>query len=214
MELKSKEVICYMTREEGKAKIIEKKLIRRRIGLIYPEITDLENQEAQRMINEKIQEEIYKMIIEQGYEEDYTKQFWGEYKVALNEKDLLSILIYIHSYSKEAAHGLTALNAMSFDLLNGKPYELADLFTKSSDYVDRINAFVREEIIEKQIPLLVDFETIDKRQDYYLTKDALIIFFQVYEYTPYAYGIPEFRIPYYALMDIIDESGPLGFLKR
>lgn len=201
-----------MVKEEGKVTIVKRKLIRHRIGLSYPDIIKLDNQDAQQAINGTVQEEIYKMIIEQGYEEDYTKEIWGDYKVKLNKHNLFSLLIYINSYSKGAAHGLTALKAMTFDVQSGKNYELADLFINNSNYVNRINKVIKEEMVEKDIPLLVEFETIDKKQDFYLTKDALIVFFQLYEYTPYAYGIPEFTIPYSNLEDIINEIGPLKFV--
>ncbi|SNS75885.1 protein of unknown function [Anaerovirgula multivorans] len=201
-----------MIKEEGKAKIEKRKLIRHRIGLTYPDIIGLDNEDIQQAINGTIQEEIYKMIIEQGYEEDYTKEIWGDYKVELNEYNLLSVLIYIHSYSKGAAHGLTALKAINFDLQSGKTYELADLFIKNSGYVNKINELIKEEMVEKDIPMLVEFETIDKKQDFYLTKEALTVFFQLYEYTPYAYGIPEFGIPYNELEDIVNKQGPLKFI--
>lgn len=209
---KSKEVISYMFKEEGKANVIERKLIRHRIGLIYPDITGLDNKEVQQTINETIQEEIYKMIIEQGYEEDYTKEIWGEYDIKINDHHLLSILISIHSYSKGAAHGLTALKALNFNLKDGKVYELADLFIKKSGYVSIISEFIKDEMMRKDVPLLVEFETIDKRQDFYLTPNALITFFQLYEYTPYAYGIPEFSIEYTQLIDILDKTGPINWI--
>ncbi|ARE86705.1 DUF3298 and DUF4163 domain-containing protein [Clostridium formicaceticum] len=201
-----------MIQEEGKGQILKRKLIRHRVSLTYPEIVDLENKEVEKTINDLIQEEIYKMIVEQGYEEDYTKEFWGEYKVKLKENNILSMLIYINSYSKGAAHGLTAVKAINVDLISGKTYELQDLFVKNGVYIEKINEIIKEEIVEKDIPLLVEFETIDKKQDFYLTEDAVIIFFQLYEYTPYAYGIPEFSIPYAVLADLIDESSPMKVL--
>ncbi|AKL94433.1 putative protein with DUF3298 domain [Clostridium aceticum] len=198
-----------MIQEESRGKIVTRKLIRHRVSLTYPEVIDLEDKEVEKTINDFIQEEIYKMIIEQGYEEDYTKEFWGEYKVKLKEANILSMLVYINSYSKGAAHGLTAVKAINVDLSTGKVYDLQDLFIKNSDYIEKINEVIKEEIIEKNIPLLVEFETIDKKQDFYLTKDHLTIFFQLYEYTPYAYGIPEFEIPYTVLASTIEESNPM-----
>ncbi|SDK68248.1 DUF3298 and DUF4163 domain-containing protein [Natronincola ferrireducens] len=204
-----------MNREVLGARIIQKKLIRYRIGLTYPEITDLENKEAEDTINQLIQEEIYRMIVEQGYEEDYTIEIWGDYEVKVNDKDLLSILLNIHSYSKGAAHGLKAVKALNIDLKRGKLYELKDLFLQNNNYIDKINEIVKEEIVTKDIPLLVEFETIDKRQDFYLTKEGITIFFQIYEYTPYAYGIPEFKISYDILTEMIDIKSPINaFLKE
>lgn len=198
-----------MWNKEGEALIVERKLRRHRISLTYPEVIGLKNKEIQKSINELIQEEIYKMIVEEGYEEDYKKEFWGEYDLKLQTEDFLSIVIYLHSYSRGATHGLTALKAINVDLQEGNVHQVTELFTRDSDYMKRINQIIKEEIIERKIPLLVEFETIDKKQDYYLTKEGLVIFFQLYEYTPYAYGIPEFKIPYTIIKDIIDEKGSL-----
>ncbi|MCC5911792.1 MAG: DUF3298 and DUF4163 domain-containing protein [Clostridiaceae bacterium] len=198
--------------ERGNIKVVERKLIRHRIGLTYPDVVGLKNQEAEVKINGIIQEEIYKMIVEQGYEEDYTKEIWGEYEVKLIDEEVLSILLYIYSYSKGAAHGMTALKAINVSLEKGEVYELQDLFIKNSGYIETINEIVKEEIHQRDIPLLVAFETIDKKQDFYLTSEALVVFFQLYEYTPYVYGIPKFSIPYRVLVDKIDEVSPLNHL--
>ncbi|SET33349.1 protein of unknown function [Natronincola peptidivorans] len=197
-----------MIREEGKAKIIKRRIIKQRIGVTYPDIIGLENKEAQKEINALIQEEIYRMIIEQGFEEDYTKEIWGDYKVKYNKNNLFSILIYINSYSKGAAHGLTAVKGINVDLCTGRSYQLMDLFMKDSNYISTINEIINHQIMKRKVPLLIEFETIDKKQDFYLKEEALVVFFQIYEYTPYDFGIPEFEIPYTEIQDCFDTKGP------
>ena len=39
---------------------------------------------------------------------------------------------------------------------------------------------------------------------------ALVIYFQLYDITPYVFGFPMFPISVYEIQDIIDENGPLG----
>ena len=50
------------------------------------------------------------------------------------------------------------------------------------------------------------FKGIGDNVQYYLTKDDIVIFFQLYEIAPYSAGIPEFKIPYSVFKDelIID----------
>ncbi len=190
-------------------KLVEKKLIKYRVGLTYPEFINFKDSDVQRIINETIQEEIYKMIIELGYEDDYTKEIWGNFGLKLNKKDLLSLLLDINSYSKGAAHSCKIVRALNFNLANGKTYELKDLFAINSDYIKKINEFIKDEIHGRNIPLLLQFETIDRKQDFYLGEASLTLFFQLYEYTPYAYGIPEFSMDYSKLDDIICKTGPI-----
>ena len=198
-----------MWNKEDEIIIVEVKLKKHRISLRYPEIKGLKNKEVEKNINALIQEEIYIMIVEEGYEEDYKKEFSGEYDIKLQTTDLLSLVIYLHSYSKGAAHGLTVLKAINIDLEDARIYQLQDIFTKDAKYIEKINKNIKNDIVKRDIPLLVEFETIDKNQDYFLTGDSLVIFFQLYEYTAYAYGIPKFAIPYMALEDMIDTEGPL-----
>jgi len=198
-----------MWNKEDEIIIVEVKLKKHRISLRYPEIKGLKNKEVEKNINALIQEEIYIMIVEEGYEEDYKKEFSGEYDIKLQTTDLLSLVIYLHSYSKGAAHGLTVLKAINIDLEDARIYQLQDIFTKDAKYIEKINKNIKNDIVKRDIPLLVEFETIDKNQDYFLTGDSLVIFFQLYEYTAYAYGIPKFAIPYMVLEDMIDEEGPL-----
>jgi hypothetical protein len=40
-------------------------------------------------------------------------------------------------------------------------------------------------------------------QHFYMTDDALVIFFDLYEIAPYASGIPTFEIPYDDLTDFL-----------
>jgi hypothetical protein len=54
------------------------------------------------------------------------------------------------------------------------------------------------------------FKGISPEQDYYIADKALVLFFQLYELTAYAYGFPYFPISIYDLQTIIDEQGPLG----
>ena len=58
--------------------------------------------------------------------------------------------------------------------------------------------------------MINEFTTIRPEQDYYIADKALVIYFQLYELTPYAYGFPYFPISVYEIQDIIDENGPLG----
>ena len=49
-------------------------------------------------------------------------------------------------------------------------------------------------------------------QHFYIADKTLVIYFQLYEITPYVVGLPMFPISVFDLADIIDESGPLGRL--
>lgn len=109
-----------------------------------------------------------------------------------------------------AAHGMTYIKSLTFDSKTGKQYHLADLFKPGSNYVGRLSRLIREQIAKRDIFLLDDFKQIRPNQDFYIADKALVIYFQLYEIIPYAFGFPMFPISVYDLMEVINEEGPLG----
>jgi hypothetical protein len=108
------------------------------------------------------------------------------------------------------AHGMTFLNSLTFDAATGQDYRLSELFKPGSDYAARINEQIRKQIRERDVQLLGEFGGIRPDQDYYLADKALVIYFQLYEITPYAFGFPMFPISVYVFQDIAAENSPLG----
>jgi hypothetical protein len=195
------------------ATIIDKQLEKPRVHLHYPVVSGLPDKDVERRINHRIQDLMYQMIRDEGYVEDLTKDFTGSYKIRVNQNGILSLSVEMYSYAEGAAHGLTVVKSLTFDLKTGRVYRLRDLFRLNSNYKAIINDFIRQEIKAKDIPLIAKFTGISEDEDFYLTENALVIYFQLYEYTPYAYGIPEFAIPYRALQRVVNPKGPIPKLR-
>ncbi len=180
-----------------------------KLTINYPQVFGLENICIQEKINQSILETIYNMITEQGYYENPDTEITGTWELKNNNKGILSLTLINYSYS-EGAHGLTTVKGLTFNVKTGVKYELKDLFKKDSNYVSMLSDIIREQIKERDIIILGEFENIKKDQDFYIADKCLIIFFQLYEITAYAYGIPYFPISVYKIEDIILEEGPLG----
>ena len=56
----------------------------------------------------------------------------------------------------------------------------------------------------------MDFEGIRSDQDFYIADTVLVIYFQLYEITPYSLGFPYFPIPILDIADSINPDGPLN----
>ena len=106
-------------------------------------------------------------------------------------------------------NGSTTQFPITFDVNTGKIYRLKDLFKKNADYVSRLSAIVKRQIKEKDIPVIVDFEQISPDQDFYIENGTLVLYFQLYELAPYAYGFPTFPIPTREISDILKKGGPI-----
>ncbi len=177
----------------------------------YPRVTGMQNRQLQDLINSTIVKENQQLITQQTGAMDTTVvDLYGYYEIKNNQRDVLSLSLSNYVYHYHAAHGMTVIKSLTFDLQKGKQVSLKDLFKSGSDYVKRLSELISIQIKQRDIPLLADFKAIRPDQDFYIADKALIIYFQLYEITPYAYGFPMFPISVYDLQDIIDESGPLG----
>ena len=125
-----------------------------------------------------------------------------------NDKGVLSIVLVNYSFAG-GAHGNTIARALNFDIETGHVYTLPELFKPNSNYVKKISDIIKVQIKARDIPTLGDFTEINPNQDFYIADRSLVIFFQLYEITPYYVGIPYFPISIYELEDIINENGPL-----
>ncbi|WP_394140809.1 DUF3298 and DUF4163 domain-containing protein [Cytobacillus oceanisediminis] len=177
----------------------------------YPRVTGMQNKQLQHFINSTIVRENQQLINEQTGNMDTTVvDLYGYYEIKNNQREVLSLSLNNYVYHYHAAHGMTVIKSLTFNLQKGQQVALKDLFKPGSDYVKRISDLIGVQIKERDIPLLVNFTAIKPDQDFYIADKALVVYFQLYEITPYAYGFPMFPISVYDLQDIIDENGPLG----
>jgi hypothetical protein len=133
----------------------------------------------------------------------------GYFEVKTNERHILSITLSVYSYTG-GAHGMTVIQSLTFDMTTGKRYSLKELFKPNSNYIERLSALIQNQIKQRNLPVLEPFKRIKPDQDFYIADKSLVIYFQLYELVPYAYGFPYFPISVYEIQDIIVEEGPLG----
>ncbi|XXM72706.1 DUF3298 domain-containing protein [Lysinibacillus sphaericus] len=177
----------------------------------YPKAVRMRSREFQRTINRTIGTETQKLIQEQvGNMPSTVEEMQGFFEIKNNQREVLSLSLSNYTYHYHAAHGMTFIRSLTFDLEKEKICSLKDLFKAGSDYVKRLSDLVAAQIKERDIPLLGEFTGIRPDQDYYIADKALVIYFQLYEITPYVAGFPMFPISVFDLQDIIEESGPLG----
>ena len=94
---------------------------------------------------------------------------------------------------------MTYRRDFNFDLKTGNVLKFGDLFNEEGKkvYKDKVDSIIRNVIEENPDNYFVnEFKGIGDNVQYYLTKDNIVIFYQLYELAPYSAGIPEFKIPY------------------
>jgi hypothetical protein len=166
----------------------------------------LANRQAEILINKSIVSTLNNVLIELGYHNPFLVEMVGHFEIKTNERGILSLSLLVYSYAG-GAHGLTVIKSITFNMSTGKQYELQDLFKSDSDYVTILSDIIQKKITEWETLLLDEFTHIRSNQDYYLADHSLVIYFQLYEISPYVAGF--ISIPILDIQDIINPEGPL-----
>ncbi len=185
----------------------------------YPEIK-FSNEHVQNKINILIKENIYefKKYIEDVYNEalsvypqetvnflpysNYEGSAIFDYEIVEN---ILSIKITFSQFTG-GAHPIVSVKEYNFDLGTGDILNLEDIFNGNgkNNYKNLISDIILDKMNQNPESYFVDeFKGVDKNTGYYLTRDDIVIFFQLYEVAPYSSGIVEFKIPYSKLYDYL-----------
>ncbi|MBM7602776.1 hypothetical protein JOC75_000746 [Metabacillus crassostreae] len=179
--------------------------------VFYPKVMQMTNQQMQRLINTAIVYETQKLINEQvGNMPTTVKEMLGFYEIKNNQRQVLSLTFSNYTYHDQAAHGMTYLRSLTFDLKKGKQCQLRHLFKPEVDYMKKLSEIIKMQMKQRDIPLLHEFNTIKPNQDFYIADKTIVIYFQLYEITPYVFGFPMFPISVYDIQELIDENGPLS----
>ena len=179
--------------------------------IYYPQVYRMAKKNLEAFINNAIVNEVHKMIgLNSGDTMTPLVEMIGTYELKNNQRNVLSLTLSNYSYYYNAAHGMTNITSLTFDLEKGRLCELKDLFKPGSNYVDTISKLIHDQIKQRNIMLINDFTVIRPNQYFYIADKTLVIYFQLYELTPYVFGFPMFPISVYDIQDIIDEDGPLG----
>jgi hypothetical protein len=180
-------------------------------GTTYPKVVNIPGKSLPDKINTIIRETAYRAI--PNYEPGTSIiEAQSGYTTPVNMKGILSLRFQDYYYPEQAAHGVTGVSSVTLNLQNGYVYHFNQLFKPDSNYQAEINRIIEEQITARQIPMLKPFEGVGPSQEYYLAPDSLVIYYQPYIYTPGYFGVPEFRIPYQQIANIIDPRGPIGIL--
>lgn len=200
-----------------------------KITLQYPQLDGLEDKSVQDKINTAFEKaavdaknEGLKNVADTdwnapGYTGSPNKyETYFDYRVKYNQNGLLSLTFDDYQYTG-GAHGMTVRTAHTINLQTGEEYKLKDLFNNDAAYVPFISNVVRTEIDERTKEGLLaeiqgtSFSTIRPDQDFFLSDAAVVVYFQQYEYFPYAAGIQEFPVSFSALNSLLKSDLP--FLK-
>ncbi len=203
------EVYNPMNTMQVPAEIAVKRILEPNINVFYPELVNLKNPRVQRKLNERIKRQVDTMMGKQLNSQQYTTEISGGFEIKNNQRNIVSLTNSHYAYSG-GAHGMTIQRSLTMNIDTGEVYSLKDLFKTNADYMKRLDAIIREQIKARQLQLLVEYPGIHRNQFFYIADKALVIYFQLYDLLPYAFGFPYFVISVYEIEDIVKDDGALG----
>lgn len=180
---------------------------RPKVDVYYPVITQLDNPKIQEKLNQVLFKEMNKLLVDNNYYDDSLVEMLATYEIKNNQRDIFSINLIVYSFTG-GAHGMTYVKSLTFDTKTGRQYNLQDLFKPGSPYVQKISEYVRRHIQLWKTPVLEPFTKIKPDQDFYIADTSLVVYFQLYEISPYVAGFPYFPIPLLDLQDLIKPNSP------
>ncbi|WP_058831116.1 PdaC/SigV domain-containing protein [Paenibacillus polymyxa] len=178
----------------------------------YPQISGSQlNPEAQQAINNVLKKhaEIVlaagkKMVAEGEVTAERPYDFENDFAIAYNKDGILSVIMQDYSYTG-GAHGMTARKGYTFSLADGKLLQLSDVLKANPNYKKFLNADLKKKIDALQAGEGFEkFKELAADQNFYVTNSGVTIVFDLYDYAPYAYGIPEFT---YSFAQLLPQGG-------
>ena len=162
-----------------------------KITIQYPQIGGLDDQAVQDGMNSVFKEaaeaayneglknaaEMKELRASSGYDSPNKCETYFNYHLKYNQNGLLSVVFLNYQYTG-GAHGLTVQSSHTVSLETGAAYSLEDLFPGDEDYIALINEIVKNKIKDRELYELTPFETIKADQDFYLTGNAAVVYFQ------------------------------------
>ncbi|MFD1773898.1 DUF3298 and DUF4163 domain-containing protein [Paenibacillus rhizophilus] len=185
------------------------------VQLDYPQISGLADASAQKSINDTLNKAAMSFAagadraIAEKSEQDRPYEFDSKYVVTYNQDGVLSLVMSQYGYTG-GAHGTTLRQAFTFSLKDGKRLLLGDLFGANPNYKKLLNEKVGR-LLKADEGYFGGFNGLNTEKYFYLKDGRVVLFFQLYEYTPYAEGFPEFTFAFKELLP--DGSSPFAGLK-
>lgn len=170
--------------------------------LSYPQLQGVFHQDAKNQLNQRINQEVQDFVNRYSRSDNKGQV---SYEVEFNRQHMVSITLKQSFYMEKAAHPMKFLKALTMNVNTGQIYQLSDLFVENSNYPERLNTIMQEQITNHKISMFQfpPFQGIQPEQEFYLTAEYLVVYYQIYEHTPYAYGFLRFPIPYNKIQDIL-----------
>ena len=130
-------------------------------------------------------------------------EFISAYTVTWNSGCMTSLYTDQYTYTG-GAHGSTIRTSDTWDFSSGRYLTLADFYPHNPSYREGIYRNLEQQVKEREkessSTYFDDYSSLIrstfKPENFFVTPNGIVIYFQQYDIAPYSTGIPEFLIPF------------------
>ncbi len=174
--------------------------------IAYPQI-DRPRGEAERRWNDAVRKEVERMASAQQGE---ARDRYIDYRVAISDPRVISLVITDYAYPHGAAHGGEAVTAWNWLLDQRRTLTAEDVFDRSRDWQAVLAQFAFAQLKQQIEPDMLFAKSADEILNAIATpvrwaieRDGIGVLFQQYEVGPYVIGHPEAVVPWSELQPLL-----------
>jgi hypothetical protein len=179
----------------------------------YPVVESLKDRAVQGKINGLIYSTAFRLRDEntsalKKHMKDHS--YYVQSEVTFNRNEVLSVKFEECLSIPFYAHPFNAVYAVTVNTNDGSAFKLKDMFKPGTTWEATLNVTLKNDIDAQAkkagTPLLEVFKGIDKEQEFYLTKDGLVVYWQEAVYLARYLGPLTVQVPYEKISDILKKE--------
>lgn len=135
---------------------------------------------------------------------------FADYRVEYNRNGIFSMRMFLYDMYGESGATVDCV-PLTFSSETGQLYRISDLFDSESElWRGRIPDIITAQAEDYQMVLLGDVLPISDDRSFYITDEAVVIMYDLYEIATYSAGEPSFEIAVGEIAECIDDSSVLN----
>jgi hypothetical protein len=185
-------------------------IMTQQLHIKYPVLDRLKDKAVQDRINKTIYSAVFRLRDENAsalkkHQKEYS--YYVKSDVAFDRKDILSIKFEECLSIPFYAHPFNAVYTVTVNAKDGSIYKLKDFFEPGVSWEADLNGILKKDIDElakeSEIPPIEVFKSINKEQEFYLSKEGLVLYWQEARYFPRYVGPLVITIKYSDLRGLL-----------
>ena len=137
---------------------------------------------------------------------------FADYKVEYNRNGIFSIRMFLYDMYGDNEACIDCI-PLTFNSETGERYRISDFFdSENQNWRGRIPDIITAQAADFQMVLLSDIMPISDDRPFYITDEAVVIMYDLYEIATFSAGEPEFEIAVDDIAECLDDTSALNVM--